>query len=288
MPRTAWVALGAASVSSPLWAPVHTDIGIRTVTRMTRPLSSFDYRCFLDDPDRLEVPVNFVTRPLPELVEPSSMPSVAVPAALDHEPMVPITHRNIRVLQPYYHVGWNEARPGAFVRSGVAERVARVAENLPTGFGLAVLDAWRPLSLQAEIYDAAYADSSLPEGFVSQPSSDPATPPPHLTGGCLDVTLTWQGRPLALGSAFDDFTDEARADAYEGTPGRVRQLRRLLYWAMRDQDFIVIDCEWWHYEIGTRRWGAITDNTPFYGAADIVLADERHTDRYRIISRPSI
>jgi D-alanyl-D-alanine dipeptidase len=250
---------------------------------VTRPLSSFDYRCFLDDPERLEVPVNFVTRALPEFIEPPEMPFVTVPAQLDHEPVVPLVHRNIRVLQPYFHVGWEQARPGAFVRSGVAARLARVAESLPRGFGLAVLDAWRSLELQAEIYNAAYADTSLPEGFVSRPSADPTTPPPHLTGGCVDVTLTWQGHPLALGSAFDDFTDEARTAAYEDSPGRVRQLRRLLYWAMRSEGFIVIDCEWWHYEIGTRRWAAVTNNTPLYGAADIVLNEGRHTDRYRVV-----
>lgn len=239
---------------------------------MVRPLSSYDYRCFLDDPDRLEVPVNFVVQALPELSEPEVMPQVAVPAPNDHEPMVPLVHRNIRVLQPYFHAGWEHAQPGAFVRSGIAERLERVADNLPGGYGLAVLDAWRPLALQGEIYTAAYTDPSLPVGFVSPPSNDPATPPPHLTGGCLDVTLTWKGRPLALGSAFDDFTNEARTAAYEATPGRVRLLRRLLYWAMQEQGFIVIDCEWWHYELGTRRWAALTGTTPLYGAADLVSA----------------
>lgn len=250
---------------------------------MPRPLSSYDYRAFLVDPDKLDVPVNFVSRALPDLLEPSAFPRVSVPASRDGEPMVVLAHRRIRILSPYWHAGWEAARPSAFVRAGVAERLAAVAESLPEGFGLAVLDAWRPLALQAEIYEAAYADSSLPEGFVSQPSADPATPPPHLTGGTVDVTLTWHGHPLALGSAFDDFTDEARAAAFETTPGRVRQLRRLLFWAMREQGFRVIDCEWWHFEIGTRRWAAITGETPWYGAADIALVEpHRFTDKFRI------
>ena len=143
----------------------------------------------------------------------------------------------------------------------------------------------KTIKAEADEYAAAYADPSLPEGFVSPPSADPGTPPPHLTGGCLDVTLTWLGRALVLGSGFDDFTEEARAGAYEAVPGRVRQLRRLLYWAMRVEGFVVMDCEWWHYEVGTRRWAAITGNTPLYGAADIVLGAERHTDRYRIVDR---
>lgn len=251
---------------------------------MSRPLSSYDYRAFLANPDELDVPINFISKPLPDLVEPSSLPKVALPASRDLEAMVPVEHRAIRVLSPYWHAGWEAARPSAFVRAGVADRLAGVCDALPEGFGLAMLDAWRPLPLQAAIFEAAYADKSLPPGFVSAPSSDPELPPPHLTGGTVDVTLTWRGHPLALGSAFDDFTEEARAAAFEHVPGRVRQLRRLLFWAMHDQGFRVIDCEWWHFEVGTRRWAAITDGEPWYGAADVVLADRpRFTDRFRIV-----
>ncbi len=235
----------------------------------------------LDDPDLLEIPINFAVRPLPELIEPAAMPLVEVPAPRDREPLVQINHPNISVLGSYCHAGWAHAQPEAFVRAGVADRLMRVVANLPGGFGLAVLDAWRPLDLQSALYEAAYSDATLPEGFVCPPSNDPATPPPHLTGGCVDITLTWNGRPLALGSAFDDFTIKARTAAYESTPGHICQLRRLLYWAMRDEGFSVIDCEWWHYEFGTRRWAALTGNTPLYSAADIAINDVAVAERDR-------
>lgn len=246
---------------------------------MTQYLNPYDSRCLLDDPDLLAVPVNFAARPLPELIEPAEMPLVEVPALRDQEPLVQINHSKILVLGSYCHAGWALARPEAFVRSGVLDRLMRVAANLPGGFGLAIIDAWRPLDLQSALYEAAYSDTALPEGFVSPPSNDPTTPPPHLTGGCVDVTLTWNGRPLALGSAFDDFTIKAQTATYEPTPGRVRQLRRLLYWAMRAEDFVVIDCEWWHYELGTRRWAALTGNTPLYSAADLAASDVPATER---------
>jgi len=254
---------------------------------VTRPLSSYDYRAFLADPERLNVPVNFVSRPLPELTEPTDMPTVSVPASRDGEKMVTVENRQIRVLSTYWHAGWSSARPNAFVRFGVAERLAAVVTGLPEEFGLAILDAWRPLALQSEIYEAAYADPSLPKGFVSLPSPDPTTPPPHLTGGTVDVTLTWRGHPLALGSDFDDFTDEAHAAAYEQTPGKARQLRRLLFWAMREQGFRVIDCEWWHFEIGTRRWSALTGEAPWYGAADIVCVEPSRFTRSFRLAQPS-
>jgi D-alanyl-D-alanine dipeptidase len=130
-----------------------------------------------------------------------------------------------------------------------------------------VFDAWRPLALQAELYHAAYDHPGLPEGFVSPPDHDPRTPPPHLTGGTVDLTVTFDGIPLAPGAGFDDFTHRARADALEGEPGIDRAVRRLLFWGMCEQDFVVLDCEWWHFEHGTRRWAAITGRPPRYGPA---------------------
>ncbi len=244
---------------------------------MSQLHSTHRYDALLTDPDRLDVPVDFVVPPLPELVEPAVMAPVPVPAPRDHEAMVRVAHSRIEVLSPYLDAGFVNAASDAFVRSAVLERLVAAAESLPDGFGLVVLDAWRPLALQAEMYEAAYADSSLPAGFVSAPSTDPSTPPPHLTGGTVDVSLTWRGHPLALGSGFDEFTERARTAAYESSPGRVRQLRRLLYSVMRTQGFVVLDCEWWHFELGTRRWATITGTSPWYGAADAALHESSFT-----------
>jgi zinc D-Ala-D-Ala dipeptidase len=203
---------------------------------------------------------------LPDLIEPASKPPVLV--TID-EPLVPVEHRRVRVLGNYWHAGWEHAVAGAWLRSGAMERLAAVADALPSGFGLAVFDAWRPLALQAVLYDAAYSDPNLPPGFVSYPDLDPTTPPPHLTGGTVDLSLTYDGTPLALGTGFDDFTDAARSDAWEHTPGVDRELRRMLFWRMRDADFILLDCEWWHFEYGTRRWAGIRGTQPIYGPASL-------------------
>jgi D-alanyl-D-alanine dipeptidase len=70
---------------------------------------------------------------------------------------------------------------------------------------------------------------------------------------------------LALGTGFDDFTTAAHADSYEHSPGLVRDLRRMLYNRMRAAGFVVIACEWWHFEYGTRRWAALCGREPLYG-----------------------
>lgn len=199
---------------------------------------------------------------LPALTEPDAYLPVVEPSA---EQLVEVNHRRIRTLSNYWHAGWDCARPVTLLRSGAFDRLAAVAEALPDRFGLAVFDAWRPLDLQAELFHAAYTDPELPDGFVSPPNPDPTAPPPHLTGGTVDLTLTIDGIALAPEGGFDDFTDRAHADALESESGPGRDIRRMLYWAMRFQGFVVLQQEWWHFEYGTRRWAAITGTTPFYG-----------------------
>lgn len=181
-------------------------------------------------------------------------------------PLCPVTGEGVVDLAAYAHAGVSQALPACMARSEVVARVHAAARRLPVGFGLAVFDAWRPITVQQTLFDIAYADPTLTPGFVTPPSSNPATPPPHLTGATVDLTLTWRGTPLSLGTAFDNFTDRAHARALEGTLDASRDLRRLLYWTMRSVGFVVIDCEWWHFEYGTRRWAAIRGRDPIYGA----------------------
>ena len=74
-------------------------------------------------------------------------------------------------------------------------------------------------------------------------------------------------RLLALGTDFDDFSADAHTGALESEPGVARELRRLLYRTMHDAGFVVLHCEWWHFEFGTRRWAAIRSEQPRYGPA---------------------
>lgn len=215
-----------------------------------------------------------IHEPLPDLVEPDEMPVVS---RSSQEPLVELDHPRIQLLENYRIAGWNNHHLGTWLREGAAARLYEAADGLPERWGLCVFDAWRPLRLQGELYDAAYSDPDLPPGFVSVADPDPSTPPPHLTGGTVDLSLTLDGIALGLGTGFDDFTDRARADAIEDEPGNDRELRRWLYWMMRSAGFIVLACEWWHFEYGTRRWAAITGNVPLYGPSALPRDQTRLT-----------
>ncbi len=226
---------------------------------------AFDEPCFTRTPRELGLTIE-PQAPLPEMHDPDPKPLVVSPRS---EALVRVEHRRIRVLANYWHAGWEHALSGAWLRESAMERLAAVAGSLPPRFGLAVFDAWRSLELQTELYEAAYSDPGLGSGFLAPPDADPAVPPPHLTGGTVDVTLTFDGTPLALGTAFDDSTEAARIDSFEQTPGPDRDLRRMLFWRMCEAEFVVFDGEWWHFEYGTRRWAAIRGCDPIYGPASV-------------------
>jgi len=200
--------------------------------------------------------------PLPTLSEPSALPPVLDSST---EPLVEVGHDRIAIVDCYALAGWEHAHGGAWLRASATDRLTRAAASLPERWGLCVFDAWRPLALQAELYEAVYADASFPPGYVSYPDPDPQAPPPHLTGGTVDCSLTLDGVPLALGTGFDDFTPRAHSSALEHEHCVERDLRRLLFWTMHRVGFVMLSCEWWHFEYGTRRWAAITENRPLYG-----------------------
>ncbi len=182
--------------------------------------------------------------------------------------LVPVTDAGIVDLAAYRAVGWDGALRVSLIRREIAERLAAVSSSLPSGFGLAVYDAWRPLALQSLLYETL--GEAAPLGYISAPSPDPTTPPPHLTGATADLTLTFDGVPLSLGTDFDHFGPRAHPDALESASIDVsdtdaRDLRRLLFSAMSAADFVVHHLEWWHFETGTARWSAITGRPARFG-----------------------
>ena len=101
---------------------------------------------------------------------------------------------------PYPYEQLRSSMFAIFVREGVAERLAKAAELLPLGHMLLVWDAYRPLAVQQALFnyyvgvlegkgtphDQAMVDA---QRFVSIPSNDTTKPPPHNTGGAVDLTI---------------------------------------------------------------------------------------------------
>lgn len=193
-------------------------------------------------------------------VVPHHAPPDVVPA-IDEcgEPLVAVDDV-VPCLNLYRVDGWAGTEPTTWLRANVASRLVAAHRSLPDGFGLAVFDGWRSPTTCRALFDHFYGpDSTLPPGYVADPD-DADWPPPHSTGGAVDLTLTWRGQGLALGTAFDDFSPAAAADALEGPAGAEpdRSLRRMLAGVLEGQGFVGLAEEWWHVSWGDQHWAACT------------------------------
>ncbi len=201
------------------------------------------------------------------------------------EPLVRVDGISNRIIdQPLYHQwGLAGALPASWVRAGVATRLARVIDDLPSDFTLIVWDAYRPLALQSSLFyqyvmelSAVHPDwpaDAIEEAaarYVTPPSRSRVAPPPHLTGAAVDLTLGFaDGSERDLGTAFDAFVPEADTRAFEDGAPEIRDLRRLLYWTMHRHGFANYSEEWWHFDYGDQFWGLVNECAAMYGPAEL-------------------
>ena len=83
----------------------------------------------------------------------------------------------------------------------------------------------------------------------------------------MDLTLTWNGTPLALGTAFDAFKPEAALHALESVESVDRELRRILAGALLSAGLVPYELEWWHWSYGDDVWAAAKGRDALYEIA---------------------
>ena len=192
------------------------------------------------------------------------------------EPLVALEASARLALNPVYALaGAPVATHAMLLRESVVDRVHSAISMLPVTLGMVVMDAYRPLKVQAWLWNemVRIVSSEHPEWdedainahtrrFVAYPELLPNRPTPHSTGGAVDVTLfeIATGKSVDMGSGFDEPVEASVCDYYERHPHAVyTERRRLLFHAMTTSGFANYPGEWWHYECGTLRWAAATD-----------------------------
>lgn len=186
--------------------------------------------------------------PLPEMGE---RPATRQPCRRHTSALVDVA--GVEVLDAYAILGVLPARP-ARCRREVADALSAANARLPEGLSLVVLDAYRTKAEQRALI-AHYARLGPTEGFVAAVDEE-GPRAPHTTGGAVDLTLKFQGRPLALGTDFDSFLPDAAYAAFEAEDSVVRRLRRLLAACLGEQGFVGHPLEWWHWSLGDDWWAA--------------------------------
>jgi D-alanyl-D-alanine dipeptidase len=202
------------------------------------------------------------------------MPTPGVQVQECGEPLIDLAATwRIRIAPQYPGLGFRHAPQGIRIRHSVARAIAAAAHRLPDKCCLLLWDGVRSIELQREIRERTIRDLSslgraadLDMYVASVPMTEAdflAAPPPHCTGGAIDLTLADEfGKALDLGAGFDEFNRTAWLRHFESTsqqavdrdgqPGP-RELRRILYNAMTSVGFVGYEFEFWHYELGTLR-----------------------------------
>ena len=128
----------------------------------------------------------------------------------------------------------------ALVRQSVAGRL-RIAQQYlrERGYGLKILDAYRPPATQRALWDFAHSAR-----FVADPEAGHAL---HTWGVAVDATvIDARGREVPMPSDFDAFSGQASMH-YQGPDPAVRRDLDLLQHAMGVAGFRGMRSEWWHF-----------------------------------------
>jgi len=230
-------------------------------------------------------------------------PYQAVPIRESHEPLVRIPPDRFAIIAPHTYQALGAPygdRDPFWVRAGVLDRLDHALGYLQQdcpGWGIQIFDAFRPVSVQQFMVDRAIAEVAItrnlnPEAlsdadraailpevqtFWAIPSLDPATPPPHSTGGAIDITLVnADGEPIHMGSPIDELSPRsypnhfAHADADDASV--FDQRRQLLHRVLIQAGFAQHPNEWWHFCYGDQMWAWLTGSpTARYGRAPEAL-----------------
>mgnify|MGYP001277646014 CR=1 FL=1 len=185
---------------------------------------------------------------------------------------------------PYYDQGAPyKAEEGIWkLREEVVNRLIKVNEYLKLknkSFYLLIYDSWRPIEVQEYMFNRAFnfeckrldIDASVNdidqyplvkktiEKFWAYPSFDERYPPPHSTGGALDITLAdMYGNTINMGSDIDQMDEKSRPDFYKNFENKEAIIwndrRNLLNEIMNKFDFVQHPNEWWHFSYGDQLW----------------------------------
>lgn len=188
-----------------------------------------------------------------------------------------------------------------YARQKVAEMAERAAQSLPSGYFLAVTDAWRPFLRQKLIYEFMWkcGEEAFPHLDYAQlrrkinrwvAPIDQKAPPGHCTGAALDVILEDEaGELIDVFSPFNRFS--AAPTFCFGLTETATKNRMILHDAMIDAGFSNCRDEWWHYSYGDAGWAVRMGlNECCYGLVELdeSLYEEAQKEWIKVMkSRPN-
>lgn len=179
----------------------------------------------------------------------------------------------IKIDMMYPKLGMRNKIDKCYLVKEVYNKLLEASSYLPRGYSFKIWDAYRPFSLQEELYDKyskkiesvfnleSYSDEKKQKFinyFVAFP--DKNYPPAHTTGSAIDITLIKDGKDIDMGSCFDEFSVRSYTNYYQDKDSTIHNNRMMLYNCMIKAGFTNMETEFWHYDYGNRNWSKETGN----------------------------
>lgn len=164
-----------------------------------------------------------------------------------------------------------------YLREGVKEKLKRVIDNLPNGYGILLREGYRDYDVQKGLFKEYYDEfkEKYPElseeELVKKTSiyvSDPDLFSPHVTGGAIDLALVDKDRRMLNLGQWLENPESANFD-YKELSNEQRENRDLLKSLMINQGFVNYPYEWWHYSYGDKYWGYVKGKAAIYDTVTI-------------------
>ena len=239
----------------------------------------------------MEEKYNTLNKKIPDI----SVPEPYYECDFIDSPLVAITEDTGIIVELQYPIlKMENAIDECYVRKEVLDKLLEAKNKLPSNLTFKIWDAYRPLSLQKEIYYKYRKDiikefnledmpaeerNKIINNYVAIPIEDENFPPQHTTGGAVDITLAYTDtkETLDLGIPFDSFSSLTNTDAYEHEKmdENVRNNRRILYNAMTSVGFTNLPSECWHFDYGDRNWAYYNNKPAIYKGIFELKKEER-------------
>jgi len=179
----------------------------------------------------------------PDAGVPQVSPQAAAAGFVDIRTVVPDAIVDLRYATADNFVGVQlyPADARCLVHESLAPGLATAAAALRAqGSTLVFWDCYRPHAVQVRMFDVVPNPA-----WVAKPGPYSRS---HETGRSVDVTLAEGGRPVDMGTGFDDFSSRATAYATDGVSAVAQANRARLRTAMAAGGLAVYSGEWWHFD----------------------------------------
>jgi D-alanyl-D-alanine dipeptidase len=186
-----------------------------------------------------------------------------VPIVENGEPLVDFTKLcpGLLIDRPRFHY-----RRETLLRDTAARMLCKADSLLPKGYRLAVVEGWRPPHIQRRMYGAVWkrfatanpdwSETRL-KRVVNQFTAPLNTrvPPPHSTGGAVDLTLVdANGHPYDVRTPYELYDSKGYYFDAPGLSEEARKNRRIMADALLDAGMTNYPSEYWHWTYGDQGW----------------------------------